>query len=89
MTNEEIEYIEGMVDKFVKDLRYRDDMKQEVLLAMCLQSESRIRQLRENKTMYAFVYGIIRNQYQSSTSPFYKNYKLYDIMRQSIDENYN
>lgn len=86
ITNDEIAYIQGMVDKFVWDAKYKDDLRQEILLVVCEQPKERIKELRKNGTLFAFVYGIIRNQFFSGTSPFYKKYKLYDTMRQELDK---
>lgn len=87
LTNTEIEYIQEMVDKFIKDDKYKDDLKQELLLIVCELPIIRIRELRKNGTLFAFVYGVIRNQYYSGSSPFFKKYKLYNIMRQQLDDN--
>jgi len=81
LTQKEIYDIRIMVDKFVT-YKYREDFLQELYLIILELDEQKLLALQNSNTLLKFVFGVIRNQDRSSTSPFYKKYKHYDIYRQ-------
>lgn len=86
LTNKEINYIEGLIDRFVHKDKYKEDLTQEIFLILCELGEEKLEKLRVEKKLYNYVYGIFRNQYLSGTSSFYRTYKKWDIDRQEIKE---
>lgn len=66
--------------------KYSNDLTQEVYLILLQYNREKIVEMYENNQLNFFITRIIKNQYYSSTSPFYKLYKKqYEIQ----DENKN
>ena len=62
-----------------------EDLIQEVYIILLEYSPNKIIELYEKKQLKFFIVGIIRRQYYSNTSPFYKKYKKYYTL---VDGNY-
>ena len=62
-----------------------DDLVQEVYVILLEYKPEKIIELWENKQLKFFIVGIIKRQYHSKTSPFYKKYKKYYTI---VDGNY-
>lgn len=62
-----------------------DDLIQEVYIILLEYSPNKIIELYEKKQLKFFIVGILRRQYYSNTSPFYKKYKKYYTL---VDGNY-
>lgn len=79
-----------VVNKLVKSLanaQYIDDLRQEVLLILCELPEDKLISLYTRGELLRYTVGIIKNQYNSKTSTFYRKYKLYNLIRQDLNEN--
>lgn len=69
--------------KMVKDIcrnlgvrqQYFDDLVQEVLMILLEMDYSKVEEMYKNKQLNFFLTRIIKNQYLSTTSPFYKKYR--------------
>lgn len=70
---------EGIVESIVKNLgvpkRYSDDLVQEIYIILLEYDREKIEQMYINNQLNFFLTRIIKNQWLSSTSPFYKLYK--------------
>lgn len=70
---------EGFVESIVKNLgvpkRYADDLVQEIYIILLEYDREKIVQMYINNQLNFFLTRIIKNQWLSSTSPFYKLYK--------------
>jgi hypothetical protein len=62
-----------------------EDLIQEVYIILLEYSPNKIIELYEKKQLKFFIVGILRRQYYSNTSPFYKKYKKYYTL---VDGNY-
>ena len=62
-----------------------DDFVQEVYLILLDYNPEKLVELYNNKQLKYFLVGIIRRQYYSATSPYYKKYKKYYSI---VDENH-
>lgn len=67
--------LNGMIDKLCPDKRFRDDLKQELIVYLLEMEESKLEGLIQRKQLLYYCYGYLKNQYQSSTSEFYKKYR--------------
>ena len=62
-----------------------DDFVQEVYMILLEYNPEKLIELYTNKQLKFFLVGIIRRQYHSCTSPYYKKYKKYYSI---VDENH-
>lgn len=62
-----------------------DDLEQEIYCILLDYNQDKIIEMYHKKQLNYFCVGIIRRQYNSKNSPFYKKYKKY---YQYIDGNY-
>ena len=62
-----------------------DDLIQEVYVILLDYKADRIIEMYEKKQLKFFIVGILKRQYHSNTSPFYKKYKKYYTL---VDGNY-
>ena len=67
----------SMLDKICPNKRFSDDLKQELILYLLEMEEDKLVGLIERKQLLFYCYGYLKNQYQSSTSEFYKTYRNY------------
>tara|TARA_R110000850_G_scaffold53256_4_gene127873 strand:- start:4026 stop:4634 length:609 start_codon:yes stop_codon:yes gene_type:complete len=58
-----------------KNSTYKDELTGELFLILCEMSEERIIKAYTEKYLVYMVVNILKKQYNSSTSPFYKKYK--------------
>lgn len=86
--NEIVKYVfeSPELDKMVKSIcnikSFRDDLKQEFLLILLEEKEDRLKKIYNEGKIWNWSYIILRNQWSSSTSPFYKKYrdnKMFDF----------
>lgn len=86
--NEIVKYVfeSPELDKMVKSIcnkkSFRDDLKQEFLLILLEEKEDRLKKIYDEGKIWNWSYIILRNQWSSSTSPFYKKYrdnKMFDF----------
>jgi hypothetical protein len=69
--------LDDMLDKICPNKRFRDDLKQELILYLLEMEQDKLVGLIERKQLLFYCYGYLKNQYQSSTSEFYKTYRNY------------
>lgn len=65
---------------------YKDDLLQECNLILLEYNQPKIEQIYNNGDIKFFLSKIVTNQYNSKTSPFWKNYKKYDSLKDDIDK---
>lgn len=54
-----------------------NDLEQEIYIILLEYDEEKVLQMSKKKQLKWFIIKLIQNQYFSSNSPFYKNYKKY------------
>ena len=83
---------EGIVESIVKNLgvpkRYSDDLVQEIYIILLEYDREKIEQMYNNNQLNFFLTRIIKNQWLSSTSPFYKLYKKHLEYQDENKNNY-
>lgn len=84
LKNSEILYIEEMVKKFVKS-QHRKDFLQDLYLTLLELPEEQLEELRSSSRLFHYTYGILRNQYWSNNSAFYKKYVDWERRRKDIE----
>lgn len=84
LSKEEILIIEELVNKFICK-KYADDFKQELYIIVLELEIEKLDDIRLNNKFPNFIYGILRNQYFSYKSNFYKKYKRWDKNRDDIN----
>lgn len=62
-----------------------DDLEQEIYMILLDYKKDKIIDMYNKKQLNFFIVGVIKRQYNSKTSPFYKKYKKY---YQYIDGNF-
>lgn len=73
----ESQRLDDMVKKLCHFDRYRDDIKQELIIYLLSMDEEKIIRLIEDNELFYYSYGFIKNQFHSSTSDFFKKYRNY------------
>ena len=75
------EELDKMINAICEKRSFRDDLKQEFLLILLEEDGDRLKKIFDDGKIWNWCYVILRNQWSSSTSPFYKKYrseKFYD-----------
>ena len=70
--------VETMCVNFGVEQAYFDDLVQEIYLIILEYDDNKIINMYEKNQIKFFITRIIKNQYFSKNSPFYKKYKTYD-----------
>ena len=75
--------------------QYYDDLVEEVLVILLNMDSDKIEEMYSNNQLRFFVTRIVKNQYHSNTSPFYKLYRkqyefydgnISDVIKQDDDD---
>lgn len=61
------------------------DFIQEIVIIL-LSKPAKVDEMNESGMLLAYIYGIAKNQWYSSTSPFYTKYKKYNILKKDNNE---
>lgn len=64
---------------------YYEDFTQELFLILLKMDNDKLNRIYYEGNIIPFIVGIIKNQWYSKTSNFYKKYKTYNINRRDID----
>lgn len=74
-------YRKGVIEELLKNMGVPkndiDDLKQEIAIILLEYDEKKIIEMYEKKQLKYFIVQIIKYQYFSNTSPYYKKYKKY------------
>ena len=74
-------YKSKVIDNLLKNMGVSandvDDLKQEIAVILLEYDEKKIIEMYEKKQLKYFIVQIIKYQYFSNTSPYYKKYKKY------------
>lgn len=89
--------IRVICDNIGVDAKYKDDLIQEVILIILEYDKEKIEQLYASNQMNFFLVRVIKSQYNSITSPFYKQYRKFSALSDELswsndseeDENYD
>lgn len=72
---------DGIVEQILNNIgvtnKYKDDLKQEIYLILLEYNQQKLEEMYNNKQIAFFIARIVKNQYNSCTSPFYKKYRKY------------
>lgn len=81
---------ERLVEEICKNLgvspKYMDDLTQEIYLILLEYNQEKLQSIYDKGQFNFFLTRIIKNQYFSNTSPFFKKYRKYYDM---VDDNNN
>lgn len=81
---------ERLVEEICKNLgvspKYMDDLVQEIYLIILEYNQEKLQSIYDKGQFNFFLTRIIKNQYFSKTSPFFKKYRKYYDM---VDDNNN
>lgn len=81
---------ERLVEEICKNLgvspKYMDDLTQEIYLILLEYNQEKLQSIYDKGQLNFFLTRIIKNQYFSNTSPFFKKYRKYYDM---VDDNNN
>lgn len=81
---------ERLVEEICKNLgvspKYMDDLVQEIYLILLEYNQEKLQSIYDKGQLNFFLTRIIKNQYFSKTSPFFKKYRKYYDM---VDDNNN
>lgn len=77
--------VEDLVKAYNVSELYKNDLIQHIYLILLLYDQPTLQYLVNKKQIKFFIARIIRNQWFSKTSTFYKLYKKYNALK---DENY-
>lgn len=84
--------IESLIKRLVRECHSSlSDLSQEIYLSLLEKDEDYIVKLYNNHELNNFITGMVRNNYYSKTSPYYKNYKKFMNMTRPLSnetENY-
>ena len=79
---------ERLVEEICKNLgvspKYMDDLTQEIYLILLEYNQEKLQSIYDKGQLNFFLTRIIKNQYFSNTSPFFKKYRKYYDM---VDDN--
>jgi hypothetical protein len=85
MTNNEIlnyllkdNFIEEICSNITKNSKYKEDLFQEICLIILEYDNEKLNNAYNEKWVRYLIINIIKNQYNSSTSPFYKKFKKFN-----------
>lgn len=74
-------YNEGVIEELCTNMGvnplYKDDLVQEIYMILLEYNKDKIVEMYEKKQLKFFIVRIIKNQYNSCNSPFFKKYKKY------------
>lgn len=74
-------YNEGVIEELCTNMGvnplYKDDLIQEIYMILLEYNKDKIVEMYEKKQLKFFIVRIIKNQYNSCNSPFFKKYKKY------------
>lgn len=76
--------IRVICDNIGVDAKYKDDLIQEVILIILEYDKEKIEQLYASNQMNFFLVRIIKSQYNSITSPFYKQYRKFSALSDEL-----
>ena len=81
--------LDDMLSKICENSRYRDDLKQDLIIYLLTLDEKKIIRLIKDKELLYYSYGYLKNQYHSSTSEFFKTYRNYVNLETGYDRAYD
>lgn len=84
LTKKEIDNIYHMC--YQLSPKYAADLSQEIYLILLEMNLSKINELRKKNELLYYTHGIIKNQFASRNSKFYRKIKRFDEKRENIQE---
>lgn len=82
----ESKQLDDMLFKICENTRYRDDLKQDLIIYLLTLEEKKITRLIKDKELLYYSYGYLKNQYHSSTSEFFKTYRNFVNLETGYDK---
>lgn len=75
--------VEELVSAYSVNSQYKDDLIQEIYLILLEYDKDKLQKLINDKQIKFFIARIIRNQWFSKTSTFFKQFKKYNSLKDS------
>lgn len=69
-----------------RDVKFVDDLTSEIILILLEKDPSTIQQLNESGALLAYVHGITKKQWCSTTSAFYRKYRKPQLNNKEIND---
>lgn len=76
--------IEGLIVDYSVDYEYRSDLLQEIYMILLELDQSLLQNLIDKKQIRFYIARILRNQFYSKTSKFYKTYKYPILHKETL-----
>ena len=73
----ESKQLNGLLEKTCQNNRFRDDLKQDLIIYLFDMDPNKLIDLMNRKELLYYCYGYLTNQYHSSSSEFFKTYRNY------------
>lgn len=78
----------GTVEEIVSSVtkRKNEDLSQDIYVWLLEADDKEIENLYASNTLNAYIIGMVRNNWFSKTSPYYKKYGKYNECRQTLED---
>lgn len=77
--------VESLIKKLVRECHSSlSDLSQEIYLSLLEKDDDYIIKLYNNHELNNFITGMIKNNFYSRTSPFFKNYKKFNTITKPL-----
>ncbi|MBQ3414534.1 MAG: hypothetical protein IJH39_04135 [Clostridia bacterium] len=76
--------VEGLIKDYMVETEYKDDLTQEVYLILLTHNQKMLQKIIEKNQIRFYIARIIRNQYFSNTSAFYRKYKKPKLNKETL-----
>lgn len=73
--------------KICSDVKYQDDLKMEFFLILMEKDDIVVQNMFNNRYLLKWSVSVLKNQYHSKTSPFYKKYRSTNKQDEYVDRN--
>jgi hypothetical protein len=77
--------LDKLISKICPNKRYQEDLKQELILHLMEKDEEILNNLLKTDQIYYYCAKYLKNQYHSSTSPFFKKYRNFYELDSDIE----
>ena len=67
--------VESLVKDYMVELQFKDDLIQEIYIILLTSKQDKLKELIQKNQIRFYIARLIKNQYFSKTSSFYRTYK--------------
>jgi predicted nucleotidyltransferase len=83
-----IKNLDDIINIYCWDLEFKDDLKNDILLDLLIMDNEKINNIYDKKYLKVYLVGMVNNNVNSITSPYYKKYKKYSLLKKDYCEEY-